>query len=155
MAEVLYLKANQELDSIEAELEILGQAAQMNDLPTNSRTKKVSEEEDLSWRVERLGKEDGPDRIKLRADVFKADWNLPTMTIDDYLNEQRAMGNFLSGGGPDQHDKLTPGERDKLEAEEDNLKGDSKAEELRLKAVQWNLFTDDHRKGEGNMLNRG
>ncbi|POW08340.1 hypothetical protein PSTT_07570 [Puccinia striiformis] len=177
----LYLKANQELDSIEAELEILGQAAQMNDLPTNSRTKKVSEEEDLSWRVERLGKEDGPlvsatgkvlrpftilpsststtssssDRIKLRADVFKADWNLPTMTIDDYLNEQRAMGNFLSGGGPDQHDKLTPGERDKLEAEEDNLKGDSKAEELRLKAVQWNLFTDDHRKGEGNMLNRG
>ncbi|KAI9628391.1 hypothetical protein KEM48_011674 [Puccinia striiformis f. sp. tritici PST-130] len=177
----LYLKANQELDSIEAELEILGQAAQMNDLPTNSRTKKVSEEEDLSWRVERLGKEDGPlvsatgkvlrpftilpsststtssssDRIKLRADVFKADWNLPTMTIDDYLDEQRAMGNFLSGGGPDQHDKLTPGERDKLEAEEDNLKGDSKAEELRLKAVQWNLFTDDHRKGEGNMLNRG
>ncbi|KAH9443897.1 hypothetical protein MJO29_013648 [Puccinia striiformis f. sp. tritici] len=177
----LYLKANQELDSIEAELEILGQAAQMNDLPTNSRTKKVSEEEDLSWRVERLGKEDRPlvsatgkvlrpftilpsststtssssDRIKLRADVFKADWNLPTMTIDDYLDEQRAMGNFLSGGGPDQHDKLTPGERDKLEAEEDNLKGDSKAEELRLKAVQWNLFTDDHRKGEGNMLNRG
>ncbi|KNE93073.1 hypothetical protein PSTG_13565 [Puccinia striiformis f. sp. tritici PST-78] len=177
----LYLKANQELDSIEAELDILGQAAQMNDLPTNSRTKKVSEEEDLSWRVERLGKEDGPlvsatgkvlrpftilpsststtssssDQIKLRADVFKADWNLPTMTIDDYLNEQQAMGNFLSGGGPDQHNKLTPGERDKLEAEEDNLKGDSKAEELRLKAVQWNLFTDDHRKGEGNMLNRG
>ncbi|KAI9618530.1 hypothetical protein H4Q26_012351 [Puccinia striiformis f. sp. tritici PST-130] len=131
----LYLKANQELDSIEAELDILGQAAQMNDLPTNSRTKKRSNQ--------------------LRADVFKADWNLPTMTIDDYLNEQQAMGNFLSGGGPDQHNKLTPGERDKLEAEEDNLKGDSKAEELRLKAVQWNLFTDDHRKGEGNMLNRG
>ncbi|POV96540.1 hypothetical protein PSHT_15078 [Puccinia striiformis] len=57
----LYLKANQELDSIEAELDILGQAAQMDDLHT-SCTKRASkdEEEDSSWRVERLGKEEGP-----------------------------------------------------------------------------------------------
>ncbi|KAI7941586.1 hypothetical protein MJO29_013660 [Puccinia striiformis f. sp. tritici] len=57
----LYLKANQELDSIEAELDILGQAAQMDDLHT-SCTKRASKdkEEDSSWRVERFGKEEGP-----------------------------------------------------------------------------------------------
>ncbi|KAA1079563.1 hypothetical protein PGT21_016097 [Puccinia graminis f. sp. tritici] len=175
----LYLKAHQELDSIEAELEILGQAAQMNDLPS----KKVQrEEDDLSWRVERLSTStDGPlvspsgkvlrpftilpsrssassastNRIKLRAEVFRPDWTLPTMTIDDYLDEQRAMGNFLSGGGPDQASQETPSQRAQIDAEEDNLKGELKAEELRKKAVEWNEFTDSHRKGEGNMMNRG
>ncbi|KAA1079554.1 hypothetical protein PGT21_015892 [Puccinia graminis f. sp. tritici] len=94
----LYLKAHQELGSIEAELEILGQAAQMSDLPS----KKVQrEEDDLSWRVERISTSaDGPlvspsgkvlrpvtilpshsfatvastNRIKLRAEVFRPDW---------------------------------------------------------------------------------
>ncbi|PLW30249.1 hypothetical protein PCANC_24675 [Puccinia coronata f. sp. avenae] len=175
----LYLKAHQEQDSIEAELEILGQAAQMNDLPSK---KAAREEDDLSWRVERLAtSEDGPlvspsgkvlrpftilpsrssassastNRIKLRAEVFRPDWTLPTMTIDEYLDDQRAMGNFLSGGGPEQASQQTPGERAQLDAEEDNLAGDIKKEELRKKAVEWNEFTDSHRKGEGNMMNRG
>ena len=176
----LYLKAHQEQDSIEAELEILGQAAQMNDLPSK---KAAREDDDLSWRVERLAtSEDGPlvspsgkvlrpftilpsrsssassastNRIKLRAEVFRPDWTLPTMTIDEYLDDQRDMGNFLSGGGPEQASQQTPGERAQLEAEEDNLAGEIKQEELRKKAVEWNEFTDTHRKGEGNMMNRG
>jgi len=176
----LYLKAHQEQDSIEAELEILGQAAQMNDLPSKRAASR--EEEDLSWRVERLASsDDGPlvspsgkvlrpftilpsrssassastNRVKLRAEVFRPDWTLPTMSVDQYLDEQRAMGNFLSGGGPAQASQLTPSQRAKIEAEEDNLAGDIKAEELRTKAVEWNEFTDVHRKGEGNMMNRG
>ncbi|OAV92031.1 hypothetical protein PTTG_05718 [Puccinia triticina 1-1 BBBD Race 1] len=175
----LYLKAHQELDSIEAELDILGQAAQMNDLPSKKATR---EEDDLSWRVERLATTaDGPlvspsgkvlrpftilpsrssassastNRIKLRAEVFRPDWTLPTMTIDDYLDEQRAMGNFLSGGGPDQANQETPSQRAQIDAEEDNAAGELKAEQLRKKAVEWNEFTDVHRKGEGNMMNRG
>jgi hypothetical protein len=176
----LYLKAHQELDSIEAELEILGQAARMNDLPS----KKVQrEEDDLSWRVERLSTStDGPlvsssgkvlrpfafvrsrssassastNRIKLRAEVYCPDRTLPaTTTIDDYLDEQRAMGNFLSGGGPDQASQETPSQRAQIDAEEDDLKGELKAEELRKKAVEWNEFTNSHRRGEGNMMNRG
>ncbi|KAA1105234.1 hypothetical protein PGTUg99_017624 [Puccinia graminis f. sp. tritici] len=109
----LYLKAHHELGSIEAWLEILGQAAQMSDLPS----KKVQrEEDDLSWRVERISTSaDGPlvspsgkvlrpvtilpshsfasvastNRIKLRAEVFRPDWTLSTRTIDDYLEVGR------------------------------------------------------------------
>lgn len=174
----LYIKAHQELDSIQLELDLLGQAAQMNDLPSkNQRT-----EDDLSWRLDKLASsEDGPfisptgkvlrpftilpskfstssastSRLKLRAEVFRPDWNLPTMTIDEYLDEQKAMGNFLSGGGPNQADQPKSGELARIEAEEDNMTGEIKSEELRKKAMEWNEFTDSHRKGEGNMMNRG
>ncbi|KAA1082778.1 hypothetical protein PGT21_014378 [Puccinia graminis f. sp. tritici] len=141
----LYLKAHHELGSIEAWLEILGQAAQMSDLPS----KKVQrEEDDLSWRVERLSTSaDGPlvspsgkvlrpftilpshsfasvasaNRIKHRAEaeVFGPDWTLPPMTIDDYLHEQCAVGNFLSGGGPEQVSQETSDQRAQIDAEED------------------------------------
>ncbi|MBW0515966.1 hypothetical protein O181_055681 [Austropuccinia psidii MF-1] len=175
---LLYLKVHQELASIDLELDLLGQGAQMNDLPRHEKI----QEEDYTWRLDKLnlgdnsplispsgkvlrpftilpsqstGSSSTTNRIRLRAEVFRPDWNLPTMTIDEYLDEQKAMGNILSGGGPTQAAQETQGERNQREAEEDNMTGEAKYEELRLKAVEWNEFTDSHRKGEGNMMNRG
>lgn len=175
----LYLKAHQELNSLDLELDLLGSGAQMNNLPSTSSTKE--DDTDLSWRLDRLStKPNGPlidpsgkilrpftilpsskssssatDRIRLKAEVFRPDWNLPTMTIDEYLDEQQSMGNFLSGGGPKQAETETDGERAKREAEEDNQLGEVQVEVLRQKSIKWDQFTDTHRKGEGNMMNRG
>lgn len=39
------------------------------------------------------------DRRTIAADVFKPDYNLPTMTIDEYLELEMKRGNIISGGG--------------------------------------------------------
>lgn len=39
------------------------------------------------------------DRERLRSEVFRASHRLPTMTIDEYLAEEDAMGNIIRGGG--------------------------------------------------------
>lgn len=36
-----------------------------------------------------------------------------------------------------------------------NLSGKQIDEELRRKAIEWDKFTDSHKKGEGNMMKRG
>ncbi|EGF98234.1 uncharacterized protein MELLADRAFT_40935, partial [Melampsora larici-populina 98AG31] len=178
----LYLKSYQEINSIDQELDLLGTSSQMESIPHRSKSteKDATEAEDLSWKLDQLSTKSGPligptgkilrpftilpssksftsatDRIRLRSEVFRPDWNLPTMTIDEYLDEQESMGNFLKGGGPAQAEEETDGERVKREAEDDNLNGEEMAEGLRKKAIEWDEFTDTHRKGEGNMMNRG
>lgn len=39
------------------------------------------------------------DRERLKGDVFKQSWRLPTMTIDEYLEEEQRRGGIISGGG--------------------------------------------------------
>ena len=41
----------------------------------------------------------GGDRARLQDQVFQADHNLPTMSIDEYLEIERQRGNILTGGG--------------------------------------------------------
>lgn len=38
-------------------------------------------------------------REQIRKDVFRPGHNLPTMTIDEYLEEERRRGNIIEGGG--------------------------------------------------------
>ena len=38
-------------------------------------------------------------RQEIKSGVFKPHWNLPTMSIDQYLANEEARGNILSGGG--------------------------------------------------------
>lgn len=38
-------------------------------------------------------------REEMRKGVFRAGHNLPTMTIDEYLEEERRRGNIIEGGG--------------------------------------------------------
>ena len=41
----------------------------------------------------------GGDRARFRDQVFQADYRLPTMSIDEYLEIERQRGNILTGGG--------------------------------------------------------
>ena len=83
-------------------------------------------------------------RAQLRAGVFKPDHNLPTMSIDEYLDEEKRRGGIIEGGG--EKSGQAP------EIDEDDL---DKAEEETMKARAWDEFKESNPKGSGNTLNRG
>ncbi|KAG9246056.1 TAP42-like protein [Calycina marina] len=83
-------------------------------------------------------------RQTLKDGVFRPGHNLPTMTVDEYLEEERARGGIIEGGGA--ASGLSP------EPDEDNYKKDD-AETY--KAREWDEFTEANPKGSGNTLNRG
>ncbi|KAI9789723.1 MAG: hypothetical protein M1835_001487 [Candelina submexicana] len=83
-------------------------------------------------------------RQRLQQRVFKSGHNLPTMTIDEYLEEEKRRGGIIEGGG--EQSELRP------EPDEDNL---DKADEETMKARDWDDFTESNPKGSGNTLNRG
>lgn len=39
------------------------------------------------------------DRERLHSEVFRSSHRLPTMTIDEYLQEEQRRGNIITGGG--------------------------------------------------------
>lgn len=83
-------------------------------------------------------------RQTLKDGVFRPGHNLPTMTVDEYLEEERARGGIIEGGGA--ASGLSP------EPDEDNYeKGDAET----YKAREWDEFTEANPKGSGNTLNRG
>ncbi|KAF1955996.1 type 2A phosphatase-associated protein 42 [Byssothecium circinans] len=83
-------------------------------------------------------------RAQLRKNVFRPDHNLPTMSIDEYLEEEKKRGGIIEGGG--EQSGIRP------EVDEDDL---IKADEETLKARAWDEFKEDNPKGSGNTLNRG
>jgi hypothetical protein len=83
-------------------------------------------------------------RSQLQAGVFRPDHNLPTMSIDEYLEEERKRGGIIEGGG--EKSGIRP------EPEEDNLDVvDAEIEKQR----RWDDWKDENPKGAGNTLNRG
>ncbi|KAF5373588.1 hypothetical protein D9758_000807 [Tetrapyrgos nigripes] len=96
------------------------------------------------------------DRARLQAQVFRPDHNLPTMSIDDYLEIERQRGKFISGGGPASEQEPTSSEQLAIDAEMDGtLEGEEKAEMKRQKDEKWAVFTDENPRGSGNTMNRG
>ncbi|KAH0566326.1 hypothetical protein GP486_000262 [Trichoglossum hirsutum] len=83
-------------------------------------------------------------REQLQKRVFKPGHNLPTMTIDELLEEEKRRGGIIDGGG------VASGIRQ--EPDEDNHE---KADEETLKARAWDEFTEANPKGSGNTMNRG
>ncbi|KAI1102778.1 TAP42-like family protein [Jackrogersella minutella] len=83
-------------------------------------------------------------RQDLQRGVFRPGHNLPTMSIDEYLEEERRQGNIIEGGG--EASGRIP------EPEEDNIE---KADAETMKAREWDDFKDANPKGSGNTLNRG
>lgn len=83
-------------------------------------------------------------RQKLRKGVFRPDHSLPTMTIDEYLAEEKRRGGMIEGGG---EQSGRPAEVD-----EDDL---ARADQETMKAREWDDYTEAHPKGSGNTLNRG
>ena len=83
-------------------------------------------------------------RQRLRDGVFRPDHSLPTMTIDEYLEEEKRRGGMIEGGG---EQSGVPAEPD-----EDNYE---KADMETMKARDWDQFTEANPRGSGNTLNRG
>ena len=83
-------------------------------------------------------------RTQLRHGVFRPDHSLPTMIIDEYLEEERRRGGIIDGGG----NANAP----QPEADEDNIE---QVDAATMKAREWDEFVEANPKGAGNTLNRG
>ena len=83
-------------------------------------------------------------RQRLRDGVFKPGHSLPTVTIDEYLAEERRRGGMIDGRG---EGSCMPAEPD-----EDNF---ALADADTMKAREWDEFVEANPKGSGNTLNRG
>jgi hypothetical protein len=84
------------------------------------------------------------DRRELAKGVFRPGHNLPTMSIDEYLEEERRRGGIIEGGGEASWHRPEP--------DEDDIE---KADEETMKARAWDEFVEANPKGSGNTLNRG
>ncbi|KAF7716634.1 Uncharacterized protein PECH_006475 [Penicillium ucsense] len=82
-------------------------------------------------------------RTQLQQGVFRSGHNLPTMTIEEYLDEEHRRGNVLQGG---EQSGIKP------EVDEDDL---DRADEETMKARAWDEYVEANPKGAGNTLNRG
>lgn len=82
-------------------------------------------------------------RQQLQQGVFRSGHNLPTMTIDEYLDEEKRRGNVVQGG-----------EQSGIIAEIDQDDNDAVDKET-MKARNWDEYVEANPKGSGNTLNRG
>ncbi|KAL2023064.1 hypothetical protein VTK56DRAFT_3974 [Thermocarpiscus australiensis] len=83
-------------------------------------------------------------RQELARGVFRPGHNLPTMTIDEYLEEERRRGGIIEGGGEASLRREEP--------DEDDME---KADAETMKARAWDEFVEANPRGSGNTLNRG
>ncbi|CAA7271528.1 unnamed protein product [Cyclocybe aegerita] len=99
---------------------------------------------------------DAGERARLQTQVFGSGHNLPTMSIDEYLEIERHRGNIITGGGSASQAKPTSSEQLAIDSEMDGtLEGEMKEEEKRQKDEKWARYTDDNPRGAGNTMNRG
>nr|XP_023907996.1 uncharacterized protein C63.05-like [Quercus suber] len=83
-------------------------------------------------------------RKEFRDGVFRPDHSLPTMSIDEYLEEERKRGGMIEGGGAQSGAKP--------EIDEDDMDA---ADAATMKARDWDEYVEANPKGSGNTLNRG
>lgn len=107
------------------ELELLASAPSDHDssMSSSSAPPRTDEDADNTWRLDRTAGQYKPrelisgggrvmrpftilpstkqmsDRERLKGEVFRNGHRLPTMTIDEYLDEERSRGNVITGGG--------------------------------------------------------
>ena len=94
-----------------------------------------------------------PKREQLKSEVFRPSHRLPTMSIDEYLEEETRLIRILPST-----DKAapTPRAQRQVESEQDGTRTADEAEEAaRQEAIYWDAYTESHRRGEGNTMNRG
>ncbi|KAI6086164.1 type 2A phosphatase-associated protein 42 [Hypoxylon rubiginosum] len=159
----------QGLESINREMEILAQAPiplmpQATTVQDDERRRKESHGDNYSERLDlplsSLTNSNGPllsregkplrpftltsNRQELQKGVFRPGHNLPTMSIDEYLEEERRQGNIIEGGGEASGRQPEP--------DEDNIE---KADAETMKAREWDEYVEANPRGSGNTLNRG
>ncbi|ORY74869.1 TAP42-like protein [Protomyces lactucae-debilis] len=150
------------LDSIESELNVLAMAPDplTADRPRDDPNARTSASKDVTqWRLDApretglLDKSGRPlrsfvitgqhDRDTLKRGVFGADHSLPTMTIDEYLEQEKLTGGIMAPAN-----KAPEGKK----PVQDN---EASEEEERLEKIRWDKFTEENPKGIGNTMNRG
>ncbi|SJX66356.1 related to TAP42-component of the Tor signaling pathway [Sporisorium reilianum f. sp. reilianum] len=95
-------------------------------------------------------------RADVAASVFRPSYRLPTMSIDEYLEEEQRRGNIIQGGGQASYDAPTSGEQRALRMEHDGTRDADAAEhEQRAQDMHWDRFTEENKRGAGNTMNRG
>ena len=94
-----------------------------------------------------------PKREQLKSEVFRPSHRLPTMSIDEYLEEETRRGRILPSTDKD---APTPRAQRQVDSEQDGTRTADEAEEAaRREAIYWDAYTESHRRGEGNTMNRG
>lgn len=83
-------------------------------------------------------------RSQFRRGVFRPGHNLPTMSIDEFLEEEKRRGGIIDGGGGSQ----TPA----AEPDEDDM---DQADQATIKARTWDEYIEANPRGSGNTMNRG
>jgi hypothetical protein len=83
-------------------------------------------------------------RQTVRDGVFRSGHNLPTMTIDEYLEEEKRRGGIIDGGGENSGNTPEINEDDHAELDQETMK-----------AREWDEFKEENPRGSGNTLNRG
>ncbi|KAF6840881.1 tor signaling pathway regulator [Colletotrichum plurivorum] len=83
-------------------------------------------------------------RQEMAANMFRPGHNLPTMSIDEYLEIEKERGGIIEGGGEASWHRPEP--------DEDDM---DKADEETMKARAWDEFVEANPKGSGNTLNKG
>jgi immunoglobulin-binding protein 1 len=130
------------------------------DVRSRQRTEGYSERLDGPGTLGGLGRRGGPllsssgkplqpftlldKRSELQKGVFRPGHNLPTMTMDEYLEEERRRGGIVDGGGNANAPQAEP--------DEDNME---LVDAATMKAREWDEFVEANPKGAGNTLNRG
>ena len=83
-------------------------------------------------------------RAQLKDGVFRPDHSLPTMSIDEYLEEEKRRGGIL--------DSNSGTNSQTVEFDEDN---EAHVDAATVKAREWDEFVEANPKGAGNTINRG
>ncbi|KAK6354884.1 hypothetical protein TWF696_004015 [Orbilia brochopaga] len=166
------MQALQQLEGINLEIDILGKAPTEEELLAQRRRQQEEDErsrrrkadDNYSDRVDPseifkkangrpLLSSDGKplqpftllsNREMVKGQVFGPGHQLPTMTVDEYLEETRKQGGIIEGGGEQSGRQPEP--------DEDNM---DLADQETYKAREWDEFKEANPKGSGNTLNRG
>lgn len=79
----------------------------------------------------------------------------PTMTVEEFLDEELRRGNIISGGGPSK--EPIDGEDEEIPEKEhiDTIDGYKRSDEQTVKDREWDEFVEAVPKGSGNTINRG
>ncbi|KAI9488437.1 TAP42-like protein [Zychaea mexicana] len=83
-------------------------------------------------------------RQQLKDQVFRPGHSLPTMTIDEYLQQEEERGNIIKGGGksPPEKEEIDDNDHEALDADT-------------MKKREWDEFTEANPRGWGNRGNKG
>ncbi|CAG8547984.1 357_t:CDS:2, partial [Cetraspora pellucida] len=76
-------------------------------------------------------------REAIKEQVFRPSWRLPTMTIDEYLEQEAQRGNIIQGGGEKS--------KSKIKADDD----EKAVDEETYNAREWDEFKDSNPRGWG------